>query len=377
MRRLPLESWKYTPLPEFGEASPTDVQLHGVAPLPDAVVPSGGRIIFQNGAFDPARSFLPEGLTLSLEPGSGSSVLPEKAFREDSVISDLNAAASEGGVRLTVDPKAGGIVEPLEVLFWTQGDVSAPRLEVVCLAGVSLTLIERHEGACAAKSAVRIDIKIKSGATVEHVRLQCAGEAAVLLSLLDIKLDPGAGYRGFHYTDGARLSRNQIEADLGGPESSFSLESVTLLRGARIGDLTTRIRHAGPGARSIQKVRTVLDGQAKGVYQGCISVAPGADGTDARQTSKALILSEGAEMDTKPELEILADDVKCTHGAATGSLDPWALFYLRSRGIPFERARALLIEGFVSELLADISREEVAAAISARRNDWLEAADRS
>lgn len=215
-------------------------------------------------------------------------------------------------------------------------------------------------------------ISVDSASRMEHVRLQSASQESILLSVLNIELASKATYRGLHYTDGARVSRHQIEATLNGPEARFDLESLTLLRSEQVGDLTTVIRHAGPGGRSSQQVRSVLDGQSRGVFQGRVEVAPGADGTDARQSSRALILSEGAEMDTKPELEILADDVKCTHGAATGSLDPQALFYLRTRGIYENQARALLVQGFAGALLADLPFEDIRREIDARRSRWLD-----
>lgn len=368
------EHWKYTSLASiqsvaWGIPERTDV-------LPEQMADSFrscGRIVFHNGFFLENLSHLPDGINFAQDVHRDIHTPEEET---DSLIGDMNRAHLQDGVILTVAPDSF-FDNPLEVVFLAEASTPlrlAPRLEILCRAGSALRVVERHAGVGPTLSAVSIGAEVSSGACLEHVRLQSAGQEACVLSALYLRLAPGARYTGFHYTDGARLSRNQIDAVLEGPGAQMRLEAVSLLRGTQTGDLTTCLRHAGPGASSSQQVRTVLDGQARGIYQGRIEVASGADGTDARQTSRALILSEGPEMDTKPELEILADDVKCTHGAATGSIDPDALFYLRSRGVPEGEARGLLVEGFVSELLADAPGEDVRWDIALRRARWLEKA---
>ncbi len=377
MRRGALESWKYTSLActesvSWGLARREDAFGLGEVPR---LFQTCGRIVFYNGFFVESVSEFPEGVRWGrrergLLPASSA---PCKAV-PDSVIMDLNTTYSQDTLTVTVE---GGVRydAPLEIIFVNRTSDPiriAPHVDFVCQKGAAISLVERHEGQGASFGAVRLGISVDSTARMEHVRLQSASQESALLSVLNIKLASEATYRGLHYTDGARVSRHQIEATLNGPEACFDLESLTLLRSEQVGDLTTVVRHAGPGGRSSQQVRSVLDGQSRGVFQGRVEVAPGADGTDARQSSRALILSEGAEMDTKPELEILADDVKCTHGAATGSLDPEALFYLRTRGISENEARALLVEGFAGVLLADLLFEDIKCELDARRSRWMD-----
>lgn len=361
------ESWKYTnlaPIEAVAWGAPVRAAMPEVAETP---FPICGRVVFHNGFFVESVSFLPSGVHFTRN-------LHRHDFPEDSRIAEMNAAHRQDGVALKVIPGVA-LAPPLEILFLSEGETPvrlAPFLFIDCGEETSLSLIERHEGAGCVLGNVRVGIGLDSGARLDHIRLQnTAGEANILESL-ELSIGKGASCHSFLYSDGAALSRCQITATLAGPEAEFNLNSIMLARGQKVMDLTTLLRHAAPRARSSQQVRTVLDGPACGVYQGKIVVDRGADGTDARQQSRALLLSEGAEMDTKPELEILADDVKCTHGAATGAIDPLALFYLRTRSIPEKEARALLVRAFVAELSETLPSGAVREAVEARIARWME-----
>lgn len=369
MKGAGAESWKYTNLAPAHSVA-WEAPDRGAPAIPPAPHPVCGRLVFHNGFFVENACILPKGIRFTQDIHRP---IPTEKDAPDSFIADMNAAHRQDSLTLTVSAGTGA-PDPLEIVFLAQGEVPlrlAPHLSIVCESGASLALVERHEGAGPTFSAICIFLDLRAGARVDHVRIQGAADTAYLLETTHINIDSGASYTGFYYTDGARLSRHQVCATLGGPQAQAQIGAVALLRATQTGDLTTTIRHAGPGARSTQSVRTVVGGRARGIYQGRIEVAPGADGTDARQQSRALLLSEGAEMDTKPELDILADDVKCTHGAATGSLDAGALFYLRSRGIPEIQARGLLIEGFVSALLDESPEQAAHAEIRARMERWL------
>lgn len=365
------ESWKYTNL-ALVEAVVWDTPVRPAVP-PDirpALFPLCGRVVFHNGFVVESACFFPDGVRFSQDTHRD---IHRASSSEDPRIADMNTEYLQDSATLIVS--AGVVLSaPIELVFLAECDNPvrlAPRLSVVCEAGASAVFVERHRGTGQALSAVRVFIAIEEGGRAGHVRLEKAANDAILLETMDIALKKNAQYQAFFYAGGGCLTRNQISATLAGPEADLRIAAVSLLRGGRTGDLTSFIRHVGPGARSSQNVRTVLDGPARGVYQGKISVDPGADGTDARQQSRALLLSEGAEMDTRPELEILADDVKCAHGAATGVLDPEALFYLRTRGIPEDRARALLVTGFVSELLDSVPFESIRDEIAARIEEWM------
>ncbi len=379
------ESWKYTSLAPAEavawEAAARPVAVLDIAP---ASFPVSGRVVFYNGFLVESACFLPEGVRLSQDFHRDiHRDVHNKAGEEgggDSRIAEMNAEYCQDSVTLTIAPRTAPLA-PIEILFLARDNAEAggapirlaPRLSVTCGAGAAVALVERHEGAGLTFSAVRVLIGLEEGARLDHLRIEAAAQEAILLEATEIAQEKRTQYQGFYYAGGARLSRNQISAFLAGEGADFRMSALALLRGSKTTDLTSFVRHAGPGALSSQKVRTVLDGPARGVYQGKIMVDPGADGTDARQNSRALLLSEGAEMDTKPELEILADDVKCAHGAATGAIDPNALFYLRSRGIPEREARALLISGFVSELVDLLPVSSLRAEIEDRTARWMAA----
>lgn len=367
------ENWKYTnlaPLEAVDWAAP--VRSESLPPLSPAPYPVCGRIVFHNGFLLKEACFLPDGVCFA-QDNPENTHRPEGAQNGDTRIFDMNAAHLQDSVALCVTAGVNHS-DPLDILFLAESESPvrlSPRLSIACESESALRLVERHAGAGPSLSALCIFIEIDGRASLEHIRLGNGANAAHILEMTKINISQGGSYAGFYYTDGGRLSRHQVAVTLSGPRAQTRIDAVTLLRGDQHSDLTTAIRHATPGAHSSQVVRSVLEGRARGVYQGKITVSPGADGTDARQQSRALLLSEGAEMDTKPELEILADDVKCSHGAATGTLDPEALFYLRARGVPEWQARMVLVEGFVSERLGGISCDAVREDIAARIAGWL------
>ena len=169
---------------------------------------------------------------------------------------------------------------------------------------------------------------------------------------------------------GGRLARAEIHATLSGPDASAHLNAAQLLGGVQHADFTTIVSHDAPNCASRQTVKTVLTGRSRGVFQGKIEVARAAQKTDGYQMNQALLLSPDAEMDSKPQLEIYADDVKCSHGATVGELDPEQLFYLRSRGVPVAEARAILVRAFLDAALEPISHEAGRAAMEDAIATW-------
>ena len=182
---------------------------------------------------------------------------------------------------------------------------------------------------------------------------------------------PGAFYDNFTLIKGGRLTRNEIEVMLAGKLAQCTLNGAMLLRGHEHADTTTRITHAAPHGTSRELYKTVLAEQSHGVFQGKIIVAEGAQKTDGHQLSRALLLSDQAEMSAKPELEIYADDVKCSHGSTVGDLDASALFYLRARGLSEAEARRLLIQAFVGEIIDEIHMTEWREVCRAEVEEWL------
>ena len=261
-----------------------------------------------------------------------------------------------------------------EEISWTgrHGEIHTPRLTVTLGEGEELTLIERYAGEGAYWNNPATQISLGKGARLYHYRFQGETLEAVHTNMAQITLADGAIYEGFTLTHGAKLSRHEIHVSIEGQKARCDLNGVNLLGGKQHGDTTILVKHQAPNSQSNQFYRSVLADQARGVFQGKVCVDRIAQQTDANQLSNALLLSRLAEMDTKPELEIYADDVKCSHGATTGQIGEEALFYMQSRGIPENQARALLIEGFLNEVSETIADEAVRTEILEKMQIWLE-----
>jgi Fe-S cluster assembly protein SufD len=301
-----------------------------------------------------------------------------KLANENAAPAALRVTAPEGvaglqGQSLSVDIPAGKVMEaPVEIHVDAPAQgVAAPQLAVRLGANAQAVIVEHHGGGGAAWNNMKTRIELAAGARLVHYRVQDYGAQTVYTQDTAVSIARDATYDSFTLTTGANLSRHEIHARLDGPGAHAELNGVNLLRGTQHGDTTITIDHRAPSCTSHQFYRSVLDNQARGVFQGKIYVAKAAQKTDGYQLSRAILLSEGAEMDTKPELEIYADDVKCSHGATTGQLDEEALFYMRSRGIGREEARGLLISAFVNEAVEKIGDEAVRKEFAAHVAVWL------
>lgn len=270
------------------------------------------------------------------------------------------------------DSKGQVCVQPEDILFTGVSGLHAkPRLKIVLEEGAALTLIERHEGVGAYWKNMVSEIEIGANANLQHIRLQNDSKDAVHTNMVSLRLGRDAVYNGFALNIGAKLSRHEIHAQITGANAECSFNGVNLLNGTQHGDTTILIEHEAPHCRSNQFYRTLLDDKARGVFQGKVHVHKAAQKTDGYQLSNALLLSPEAEMDTKPELEIYADDVKCSHGATTGQLDEEPLFYLRTRGLSDAEARFLLVQAFIAEAVDKVMDETVKNEILESTDQWL------
>jgi Fe-S cluster assembly protein SufD len=197
------------------------------------------------------------------------------------------------------------------------------------------------------------------GAWVEHTRIQRESEAAYHIAFSHVRQATKSHYRSFTLAMGAAVSRHNLHTRLSAPETEALLYGLSIAHGDQLVDNHTAIYHDQPDCRSWEVYKAILDERARGVFNGKVFVTPEAQKTDAKQTNRTLLLSEHARIDTKPQLEIFADDVKCTHGAAVGYLDELPLFYAQSRGIPAERAKHLLTYAFAAEVLGEVAVEAV------------------
>lgn len=281
-----------------------------------------------------------------------------------------NAYLQDG---FTVDvPANAKTTEALNVITrGNDGTVAMPRQIIRLGEGAEFTLIETQNGSGAYWNNIVTQIEIAKGATFKHYRFQENSDDSVVTHNTHIVMEEGANYEAFAMTNGAGMSRNQIHVDMVGRDSVCTMNGVNMLGGSLIGDTTITVDHCAPHCQSNQNYRNVVADKATAIFQGKVHVHQIAQKTDGYQMCRSLLLSPQSTIQTKPELEIYADDVKCSHGATTGRLDDEAMFYLRSRGIPEKEARSLLIQAFVNEVIEDISDVDVSAQAESMVSDWL------
>ena len=381
-----VEEWKYTDLRALmREAKP----LAG----PAGAKPKGGiepvltgvdanHIAIVNGRYEPAWSdfkdndpgvsivelfkFLADepGYRLGETPGSGDPA------------HWLNTAFMSGGVALRVK-RGAAPAKPIHIAYVFSGDAGAaamyPRVVVIVEAGAQLTLIESFSGPEGVDYQVNsaLELVIGDGARVDHIKVGCDGGAALRVSTLGVAVGAKATYKDFAFTVGGAVVRNQTFVRFGGEGSEGAIDGASLLKGRQHVDNTLVISHAVGHCTSRERFKSVLDGESHGIFQGKIIVEPHAQKTDGKMMTRALLLSDGAEADNKPELEIFADDVVCGHGATAGALDEGLRFYLMSRGIPAKEAEALLVQAFIGEVVEEIAHEGVRDALMFAALKWL------
>ena len=354
-----LEAWRYTDLRalaaiSFAEPAP----VAAPADLPDLGMP---RIVFLNGAYVEALS-TPSAFCQGFDRVAEASSLP---------LAKINAEHARDGVTLTVpDGVDAGALLLVSYASAATPIAFHPRHRITLGAGGRLTLIEVAMGQGVYWHNPVTDIALHENATLSHFRLQDEGAESFHLATIRAKIAAGAAYESFSAVIGAKLSRAEFHATLMGPGGKTHLNAAQLLGGHQHGDFTSIVAHDAPNCSSRQTVKSVLDGHARGVFQGRIEVARAAQKTDGYQMNQALLLSDTAEIDIKPELEIFADDVKCSHGATIGALDPEQVFYLRSRGIPEDQARAMLIRAFLNEALEPVTHEAARALFETAIENW-------
>ncbi len=356
------ESWRYTPLDALLKKAPaaprpsdlqTGTDTTGGLPLPSVVdeVSLRHQIVFVNGAWRPGLSRL--------------GTLPEGIIR----------CGADNSYTLALQAQTCLVTTPIELVFAADGAAEdiATRLEIEVGPNARLTLVEHHLGGEAARIAHAHDLAIRLGeqSKLVHGKILHGQPGMAHLARADVRVAEGAYYRNFALLRGTWLSRNEIHVALEGELAQCALNGVMLLRGSEHADTFTRIQHRAPHGTSRQFYKSVVGGRAKAAFQGKIIVAEGAQKADAQQMSRALLLSAQAEMNAKPELEIYADDVSCSHGSAVGDLDPDALFYLCSRGLNATQAKALLLRGFVEEVIDENHIGEWSGYVRAETERWL------
>jgi Fe-S cluster assembly protein SufD len=354
-----LEAWRYTDLKSLAAVSFAETAPAAVPPtLPDLGLP---RLVFVNGAYDASLSTPPDFLQPFAKVAEGST-LP---------LALINAEHAQDGITLSI-PAGQDAGAVLLVSYASAASAIAfhPRHRITLGPGAKLTLIEIAMGQGVYWHNPVTDIALQENATLAHYRLQDESQDSFHLATIRAKIAANAAYESFTATLGAKLSRAEFHVNLTGLNAATHLNAAQLLGGNQHGDFTTVVAHNAPNGASRQTVKSVLTDHARGVFQGRIEVDRIAQKTDGYQMNQALLLSPHAEMDIKPELQIFADDVKCSHGATIGALDPEQIFYLRSRGIPEAAARALLIRAFLTEALEPVTHEAAKQLFETAIDSW-------
>lgn len=362
------EAWKYTPLTPLARA-----RFNRPGAASDAVNPHvyGGfechELVFVDGRYVPSLSSVgarPNGVLIGslaeavkTHPDRVTAHVPS---RDESPFDALNTALMEDGAFVYV-PRDTAVDTPIHLLFIGRGAAALhPRNIVIAERGAKLVLIETFVGdeSTYFTNAVT-DVYVGESARVDHLKVQREGLEAFHIANLRVHAARNATFRSFFVSTGGRLVRNEIHAPLQAEGIEFVMHGLFKTDGQQHVDCHTYVSHDRPRCKSEQVYKGLLDGASHGVFSGTVYVAQDAQKTDAHQSNKNLLLSDSATVNTRPQLQIHADDVKCTHGVAIGSLDETQSFYLRSRGIGPEEAREMLIYAFASELLAKIEIDAV------------------
>ena len=373
-----MEDWRWTDLKQllarpFPPARPALTETGVVHRLVDLSPFDGvprARLVIADGVYRPELSALPvtRGITVTVLAE------PSPIDGGDPLLL-LNAAFFTGGLRIEV--AAGeNVTLPVEVLSVNSGvraESFAPRIEVAIGDRAALTLVETHLGPDGSYVALPLTLaRLGAGARLDRVKIQEDASRAYHLANTHIDLGAGATLRDFTFTIGAAVTRNQGFVTFSGEGGDARVTGGYLLHDRQHCDTRLVIDHAVPRCTSREIFKCVVDEEARGIFQGKVIVRPDAQKTDGKQSSHALLLSPAAEFDAKPELEIFADDVVCGHGATAGDLEEDHVFYLRSRGIPEEHARNMLIAAFIAGSFDDVAGDRLRDSLAARADRWLD-----
>jgi Fe-S cluster assembly protein SufD len=380
------EDWHYTSVQPIAER-----EFELLAPPARAVTParlapftfgaSGWHtLVFVNGRYDEALSSgadLPDGVTVLplARAYDEAELLVEQhlgkiAAWEAHTFSALNTAFLEEGAVVHVGADVE-LARPIHLLFLTDPSEGAgmaqPRNLIVLDRFAKATVIESYAALEDGEYFTNVvtEAVVGDGATLTHLKLQLESPEAFHVGTVDVRQGRDSHLVSFSFATGAALSRTNVYTELRGAGCGATLNGLYLGDGEQHIDHQTRIEHVEPNCYSREHYKGILDGAAHGVFNGKVYVHPAAQQTDGKQTNNTLLLSEKAQIDTKPQLEIFADDVKCTHGATVGRLDETALFYMKSRGIDARAARELLTYAFAADVLETIELAEVREGLEA------------
>jgi Fe-S cluster assembly protein SufD len=355
-QRRRTEAWKYTSLRPVAEttfrvAGPVHEAETILRHLPALDAP---RAVFVDGVLRADLSTLPEFVARFAErPDFGTLSRPD----QEPLVA-LNTMLAEDGASIEIPHGTDAGLLHITHIAASNGDFH-PRHIIRLAEGARLALIETAAGDGVYLTNTVIEVHVAPNAHLTHIRIQQDSATAFHVSTVYADVGAGGTYDSFTLNLGGRLCRTEAHVGLNGSGAIAHLNGANILAGSQHADFTSVVSHNAPNGQSRQTVKNVLAGRSRGVFQGRIEVARGAQKTDGYQMNQALLLSPDAEIDCKPELQIFADDVKCSHGATVGELDADQMFYLRSRGVPEPQARTMLVRAFLTELLDTIADETI------------------
>jgi Fe-S cluster assembly protein SufD len=292
----------------------------------------------------------------------------------DDVAAALNLAFVTDGA--TVEVSEGTIVDrPIEIasLSTKGGHAITTRSAVFIRVGAKARIVETYGGPQDADYQLNAAMSFTAAgrSEVSYARVQVEGAGALHVGTTEVAVMPDTAFDHLTVTAGAAVSRSQVFLLTGGDNARVGLWGATMVGGRQHADATLVINHAVGGSTTRVLYKSAIDGEANGIFQGKVIVAQDAQKTDAKMTSRALLLSENAQFSAKPELEIYADDVQCGHGATSGQIDPNELFYLMARGVPRGEAERLLVEAFLDDAVDRLGDGAIGAPLKALASDWL------
>ncbi len=368
-----IESWHYTDLKNLLRAVPERVPGAVIDPVA-ALVEGASVLTVLQGEADATPSI--DGIAVSAfrdQLADGTAVAGLTALDRDDAIGRINGSFVRDGLALAL-PAGTELDNPVELQALHGAGQIHTRFPVSFGAGSKATIVERHLSVTedAALVSSISDLALEDGADVTWIILQSQGPADTHLAQIRVTLGAEAKLRLYVVNAGGKLVRQELRIDVQGEGAELTLRGVNLLGGDTHTDVTLVLGHNVPHTNSTETIRNVVFDKASGVFQGMIRVAPDAQKTDAKMACNTLLMSDDGDFSVKPELEIFADDVICGHGATVADIDRNHLFYLMARGVPENKARAMLVNAFVAEIVEELEDEKLVAPLEDVISAWLE-----
>lgn len=386
---LPTKSWEEWQYADFSKIEPAGYRMTTAKDLPS--IPEGTlekigdahRIVILNGHYQATMTDLPKEIkiqTLMDVFQSEPSALQNGSVSEANPFRALNTAFMNSGLSVEI-PEGIILTKPIHLLFHTadidEAVMNHPRLLIQLGANAEAVFIEHYTGGTSTpyfQNCVT-DVSLSDNSKMDHIRIQEEGVSASHIASTHYSIGANGSATGTHFVSGSALYRQNISVSLNGQGAEANVNGLCLSDQNQHLDHFVTIDHKKPHCKSGQLFKNILSDTSSGAFNGRIMVRPDSQKTDAQQTNKNLLLSDSALMNSNPQLEIYADDVKCAHGSTSGQLDQEAVFYLQSRGIKEEKAKLILINGFAGEAIQNVKNEATHTYLDNRLNEWLENRD--